>query len=223
MKQEHHTSVFQRASRTAKVVGQKEESPGRGGVKKSGARIPVEALVKEKFYEGCSTLSEKGSRDMLKQASISFWQNTPNCKPSIVPEASFQRASGRIVKKTRAGLFIDINSTSPGLLRWKFLHGVPKKLQKIGGFLANLLVVKMDAKKGRFDLKLQGIGFYTDTVEETDYDHIHDCVHQWAGLPGCPQVARIPAEVPPAQPPAVRALASCESRLRRIGKMGPRF
>ena len=59
MKQEQHTSVVQRPSRIAKVVGQKEESPGRGGVKKDGAPIPVEALVKEKFYEGRSTLSEK--------------------------------------------------------------------------------------------------------------------------------------------------------------------
>ena len=52
------------------------------------------------------------------------------------------------------------------------LAGVPKKLQKIGGFLANWLVIKLNAKKGRFDLMLQGIGFYTDTVEETDYHTI---------------------------------------------------
>ena len=129
---------------------------------------------------------------------------------------------GRIERKTRTGLLIDINSTVLGLLRWKWLKGVPRSLQKPGGFLGNLLVTKADPEEGRVNLKIETVGFYHDTVEETEYDDIASWMLSWAGIPGAPAVARIPGEVPPPAKPARRLRPPIEGRLRRSGKMGPR-
>ena len=79
---------------------------------------------------------------------------------------------GKIVKKVRAGLMIDINAECLGLLRWRLVRGLPKKLQKVGGFLGNLMITKVDKEAKHFSLKLQGIGFDHDTIEETYYKDI---------------------------------------------------
>ena len=121
------------------------------------------------------------------------------------------------------GLKIDINATVCGLLRWKWLRGVPRNLQKVGGFLGNLLVTKADPQKGKIDLKLQTIGFYVDTVEETDLEDIENRLLNWAGIPGAPAVTCMNGEVPPAAEPAKRDLPAIEKRFARWGKMGPRF
>ena len=90
---------------------------------------------------------------------------------------------GKIIRQTRMGLVIDIKSTACGLLRWKWLKGVPRSLQKPGGFLGNLLVTKADAAHGKINLKIETIGFYVDTVEETEFDDIESWVLSWAGIP----------------------------------------
>ena len=130
---------------------------------------------------------------------------------------------GKIVRRTHMGLLIDINATVCGLLRWKCLRGVPRNLQKIGGFLGNLLVSKADALKGKINLKLETIGYYHDTMEETDLDDIEKRVLSWAGIPGAPAVTPMKGEVPPPAPSASRDKPAIEKRLRRTGKMGPRF
>ncbi|CAE7447604.1 unnamed protein product [Symbiodinium pilosum] len=133
---------------------------------------------------------------------------------------------GKIVKKTRAGLMLDLNAECLGLLRWRLLKGVPKKLQKVGGFLANLLVTKIEKAEQRVILKLQGIGFSHDTIEETRYKDIYGYVHHWSELPGAPPYARL---VPPlaeadadSNARVNRPLAPRDKRLARWGKNGPR-
>lgn len=98
---------------------------------------------------------------------------------------------GKIVKKVPAGLMIDINAESLGLLRWRLIRGLPKKLQKVGGFLGNLLISKVDKEAKHFSLKLQGIGFDHDTIEETYYNDIYGYVHCWSELPGAPAYSRL--------------------------------
>ena len=163
--------------------GPKAPEYTRGGVKAPQARMTIDHLVQDKFYDG------------------------------------------KIVRKIGAGLLIDINATCPGLLRWRLVRGVPKELQKVGGFLGNLLVIKKDLEAGRFDLKLQGIGFGYDTFAETDYKEIHDCIHGWSELPGAPSPRKISTDQGFVQAPnvrLVRALPPLAARLRRRGKMGPR-
>ena len=133
---------------------------------------------------------------------------------------------GKIVKKTRAGLMLDLNAECLGLLRWRLLKGVPKKLQKVGGFLANLLVTKVDTAEQRVILKLQGIGFSHDTIEETRYKDIYGYVHHWSQLPGAPSYPRLVPQLAEADADATarvnRPLAPRDKRLSRWGKNGPR-
>ena len=74
---------------------------------------------------------------------------------------------GQIVKKISLGLLIDINAECLGLLRWRSVRGVPKKLQKVGGFLEHLLVSKVNQETTRFTLKLPSAGF----------DPVRACLH----------------------------------------------
>eukprot|EP00438_Fugacium_kawagutii_P025733 Skav210489 [mRNA] locus=scaffold737:936037:936690:- [translate_table: standard] len=151
---------------------------------------------------------------------------------------------GRIVKRMRLGVLVDIYSTGLGLLRWRSVRGLPKKLLKTGGYLANLRVTRKDEEKGRFSLKLEGVGFDHDTFEEVRYPDILESIHCWSELPGAPLVPRMISTAPPgfgsitplapapeaaledvATPPSdaePRSLQPREKRLRRRGKMGPR-
>lgn len=128
---------------------------------------------------------------------------------------------GKIVKKVRAGLMIDINAECLGLLRWRLVRGLPKKLQKVGGFLGNLMITKVDKEAKHFSLKLQGIGFDHDTIEETYYKDIYGYVHCWSELPGAPPYSRLAPpkveDVHVAKPP----VPPLGDRIRR-GKIGPR-
>lgn len=128
---------------------------------------------------------------------------------------------GKIVKKVPAGLIIDINAECLGLLRWRLVRGVPKKLQKVGGFLGNLLITKVDKEARQFSLKLQGIGFDHDTIEETYYKDIYGYVHCWSELPGAPPYSRL---APPKVEDEHVAKPPVPPRGHRIwrGKIGPR-
>ena len=131
---------------------------------------------------------------------------------------------GKIIKKTPQGMLIDINADSLGLLRWNLLRGIPKKLQKVGGFIGNLLVTKVDLESAHVNLKLQTIGFDHDTLEETEYSEVLGYLHYWSGLPEAPPFAR---QAPESPAPVdvlvlVRPLAPRRSRLNRRGKNGPR-
>ncbi|CAL1169092.1 unnamed protein product [Cladocopium goreaui] len=60
---------------------------------------------------------------------------------------------GKILSKLPAGLLMDINRDSLGLLPWKELRNVPRKCQKIGSVLRNLQEAKMDEANDRIILK----------------------------------------------------------------------
>ncbi len=128
---------------------------------------------------------------------------------------------GKIMRKTPQGMLIDINADSLGLLRWNLLRGIPKKLQKVGGFIGNLLVTKVDLESGRVNLKLQTIGFDHDTLEETEYSEVLGYLHYWSGLPEAPPFARQAPESP-APVEEFRPLAPRRCRLNRMGRNGPR-
>lgn len=130
---------------------------------------------------------------------------------------------GKIIRKTPQGILIDINADSLGLLRWNLLRGIPKKLQKVGGFIGNLLVTKVDLESAHVNLKLQTIGFDHDTLEETEYSEVLGYLHYWSGLPEAPlNFARQAPESPAPVDVLVRPLAPRRSRLNRRGKNGPR-
>ena len=131
---------------------------------------------------------------------------------------------GKIIRKTPQGMLIDINADSLGLLRWNLLRGIPKKLQKVGGFIGNLLVTKVDLESAHVNLKLQTIGFDHDTLEETEYSEVLGYLHYWSGLPEAPlNFARQAPESPaPVDVLVFRPLAPRRSRLNRRGKNGPR-
>lgn len=129
---------------------------------------------------------------------------------------------GKIIRKTPQGMLIDINADSLGLLRWNLLRGIPKKLQKVGGFIGNLLVTKVDVESAHVNLKLQTIGFDDDTLEETEYSEVLGYLHYWSGLPEAPPFARQAPESPAPVDVLVRPLAPRRSRLNRRGKNGPR-
>ena len=133
---------------------------------------------------------------------------------------------GVIVKKNRTGLLLDINAECLGLLRWRLVKGLPKKLQQVGGFLANLLVTKVDRAGQRVTLKLQGVGFNHDTIEETRYQDVYGYVHHWSELPGAPPYSRLAPPLAEADAHATvrvnRPLAPRSKRLARWGRNGPR-
>jgi len=130
---------------------------------------------------------------------------------------------GKIIRKTPQGILIDINADSLGLLRWNLLRGIPKKLQKVGGFIGNLLVTKVDLESAHVNLKLQTIGFDHDTLEETEYSEVLGYLHYWSGLPEAPPFARQAPESPaPVKEFGPRPLAPRKFRLNRMGRNGPR-
>ncbi|CAE7455689.1 unnamed protein product, partial [Symbiodinium microadriaticum] len=75
-------------------------------------------------------------------------------------------------------LLVDINADVLGLLRWKHVKGVPRKLLKEGGNLANLRVEKVRGQ--RLTLRLECIGLPGQTFEESDYPDIVARVYDWA-------------------------------------------
>eukprot|EP00438_Fugacium_kawagutii_P025732 Skav210488 [mRNA] locus=scaffold737:933955:934486:- [translate_table: standard] len=127
----------------------------------------------------------------------------------------------------RLGVLVDIYSTGLGLLRWRWVRRLPKKLSKTG---AERRLSEAPLGKGRFSLTLEGIGFDHDTFEEMNYADILESMHCWSELPGAPLV-RLP--LAPASEAALedvatpadaepRSLQPREKRLRRRGNMGPR-
>lgn len=142
---------------------------------------------------------------------------------------------GKIVKAFKLGLLLDINADVLGLLRWKHVRGVPRKLLKEGGHLANL---RVDTVRGtRFTLRLECIGHDGQTFEEEDYPDVVARVYEWAMEPKMLQlteevaltaVKRHPGRMGPRavgdgeglpiRPPPPFSI----SRLRRSGKCGPR-
>ncbi|CAJ1327426.1 unnamed protein product [Effrenium voratum] len=90
---------------------------------------------------------------------------------------------GQIIKVMRSGILVDVQAMTPGLVRWKSLRGVPRKLLKKGGFLANLRVQKVDEDAQKLCLTFHGLGFGHDTVEECNYEAIKCRVLSWAATP----------------------------------------
>ncbi|CAE7443654.1 unnamed protein product [Symbiodinium microadriaticum] len=66
-------------------------------------------------------------------------QQAPLCLSQLSTEKLYE---GKIVIAFKLGLLVDINADVLGLLRWKNVKGVPRKLLKEGGNLANLRVEK---------------------------------------------------------------------------------
>jgi len=114
---------------------------------------------------------------------------------------------GKIVIAFKLGLLVDINADVLGLLRWKHVKGVPRKLLKEGGNLANLRVEKVRGQ--RFTLRLECIGLPGQTFEETEYPDIVARVYDWAIAPKLHDVSA--EEVTPTA-----------AQKQRLGKMGPR-
>lgn len=143
---------------------------------------------------------------------------------------------GRIVKRTRIGILVDINATFPGLLRWRVLRGVPRQLLKIGGCLVTQ-VVKADTKPRRLSLKVQSVGFGDDTIEEKDLEELQSRVADWSTR-DLTKPAPAAGAAAVGQPKKVvdklgrmgerRAVAgqvlqaAQRSNVRKIGRMGPR-
>ncbi|CAE7405869.1 unnamed protein product [Symbiodinium sp. CCMP2592] len=116
---------------------------------------------------------------------------------------------GKIVIAFKLGLLVDINADVLGLLRWKHVKGVPRKLLKEGGNLANLRVEKVRGE--RFTLRLECIGLPGQTVEETEYPDIVARVYDWAIAPKLLDVSVSEEEITPTA-----------AQKQRLGRMGPR-
>jgi len=87
---------------------------------------------------------------------------------------------GNVVKVLPTGVLVDIGIQVPGLLRWKSLKGVPRKMCQKGCPLANLRVHQVNYVQLQFELHLKGVGQGFDTFEEDDYDDIVSRVFHWA-------------------------------------------
>ncbi|CAE7254413.1 unnamed protein product [Symbiodinium sp. CCMP2592] len=124
------------------------------------------------------------------------------CLATINKEKMYE---GKIVKAFKLGLLLDINADVLGLLRWKHVRGVPRKLLKEGGHLANLRVDKVG--DARLTLRLECIGHEGQTFEEEDYPDVVARVYEWAMEPKMLQLAE------EAAPTAVK---------RHPGRNGPR-
>ena len=166
-------------------------------------------------------LEEMGSRKRPEESYTKGGVKKSKIRMSIRDLVQDKFYDGQIMKRIPAGLLIDIGAECLGLLRWRSVKLVPKKLQKVGGFLGNLMITKLDEEANRFTLKLQTIGFDHDTLEETKYQDVYGYVHSWSQLPGAPEYQRIaPAKaqekkVPKPPVPQLRTLM-------RRGKFGPR-
>ncbi|CAE7870853.1 unnamed protein product, partial [Symbiodinium microadriaticum] len=113
---------------------------------------------------------------------------------------------GKIVIAFKLGLLVDINADVLGLLRWKHVKGVPRKLLKQGGNLANLRVEKVRGQ--RLTLRLECIGLPGQTFEESDYPDIVARVYDWAFEPKLLE--------------ASEELTPTAATTQRLGRMGPR-
>eukprot|EP00930_Biecheleria_cincta_P040039 TRINITY_DN27469_c0_g2_i1.p1 TRINITY_DN27469_c0_g2~~TRINITY_DN27469_c0_g2_i1.p1 ORF type:complete len:492 (-),score=81.61 TRINITY_DN27469_c0_g2_i1:175-1581(-) len=89
---------------------------------------------------------------------------------------------GMITKCTRRGVLIDFGSVSQGLVRWKDLRGVPKKLLQKGEVLSNLEVQRVDLEKKHVFLHLIPVGHDGEELEETVYDAIISRIANWASV-----------------------------------------
>ncbi|CAE7576270.1 DNAH6 [Symbiodinium sp. CCMP2592] len=142
---------------------------------------------------------------------------------------------GKIVKAFKLGLLLDINADVLGLLRWKHVRGVPRKLLKEGGHLANLRVDQVG--DARLTLRLECIGHEGQTFEEEDYPDVVARVYEWAMEPKMLQLAEEAAPTAVKRHPGrngPRAVGDGEgmpvrppppfsaSRFHRPGKCGPR-
>lgn len=94
---------------------------------------------------------------------------------------------GMIAKCTRKGVLIDFGSVSQGLVRWKDLRGVPKKLLQKGEVLSNLEVQKVDMEKKHVFLHLVPVGHDGEELEETVYGDILCRIANWASVALPPQ------------------------------------
>lgn len=63
---------------------------------------------------------------------------------------------GKILSKLPAGLLMDINRDSLGLLPWKELRKVPRRDQKIGSVLRNIEIARLDEAEDHIILKRLG-------------------------------------------------------------------
>eukprot|EP00439_Symbiodinium_sp_Y106_P013576 s4424_g1.t4 len=154
------------------------------------------------------------------------------CLTTINKEKMYE---GKIVKAFKLGLLLDINADVLGLLRWRHVRGVPRKLLKEGGHLANLRVDKVG--DARFTLRLECIGHEGQTFEEEDYPDVIARVDEWAMEPRMLQLAEEAAPTAVKRHPGrngPRAVGDGEglairppprfstSRFIRPGKCGPR-
>lgn len=89
---------------------------------------------------------------------------------------------GKITKRTRRGVLIDFGSVSQGLVRWKDLEGVPRKLLQKGEVLSNLEVQKVNMAKKHVFLHLIPVGHDGDELEETRYGDIISRIANWASV-----------------------------------------
>ncbi|CAE7806062.1 fpr1A [Symbiodinium sp. CCMP2592] len=128
------------------------------------------------------------------------------CLSQLSMEKLYQ---GKIVIAFKLGLLVDINADVLGLLRWKHVKGVPRKLLKEGGNLANLRVEKVRGE--RFTLRLECIGLPGQTFEETEYPDIVARVYDWAIAPKLLDVSVSEEETTPTA-----------AQKQRLGRMGPR-
>ncbi|CAJ1441707.1 unnamed protein product [Effrenium voratum] len=125
---------------------------------------------------------------------------------------------GQIIKVIRSGILVDVQAMTPGLVRWKSLRGVPRKLLKKGGFLANLRVQKVDEDAQKLCLTFHGLGFGHDTVEECNYEAIKCRVLSWAATPA----EELEAQLVQYLKEVKEAAPASPAFTGRMGKCGPR-
>ncbi|CAE7295481.1 unnamed protein product [Symbiodinium sp. CCMP2456] len=175
----------------AQAAQKAEEAATRlpGGVKRQ-APLCLSQLSTEKLYEGKIVIAFK----------LGY-------SPALGPTTKGSHRAVQVADRMR--LLVDINADVLGLLRWKHVKGVPRKLLKAGGNLANLRVEKVRGE--RLTLRLECIGLPGQTFEETEYPDIVARVYDWAFEP---KLVEASVEEPEVLPTAAKT--------QRLGKMGPR-
>eukprot|EP00928_Gymnodinium_smaydae_P036218 TRINITY_DN2533_c0_g1_i2.p1 TRINITY_DN2533_c0_g1~~TRINITY_DN2533_c0_g1_i2.p1 ORF type:complete len:477 (+),score=74.15 TRINITY_DN2533_c0_g1_i2:67-1431(+) len=91
-----------------------------------------------------------------------------------------EKLEGKIVKKTRSGLVLDVGATKCGLLRHERCEGVPSRLLRRGQALSNLVVLHVDAEKERFSLGVLGVD--GSSIEHTWYPTVFQHIADWASV-----------------------------------------